>query len=137
MAVRLLKENENKLPEYQFVLLDASQDARGAPPVVWLFKKLTGSNKNKDGDLSSTEKSSPSSFTRVFAKIDKNGYVAFEADGFLRVTLSFPPIMIKLLPLSIEKFEEQGSASIQKVLDKSLRASIDSFLKAYIDWTGV
>ena len=129
MGIRLIEENKNNLPEYQFFLLDASQDAKGAPPVVWLFKKLTGSDKKEMG-----KKPAASSFTRIFAKTNENGMVAFEADGLLSINVSFPSLMMKLLPVKLDKFEEQGSSSIRKVLNKSLQPSINSFLDAYCAW---
>lgn len=129
--------NDDGMPEYQFTLLDSTQDAKGAPPLVWLFKKLTGSGNGVThaGNSDVDAKKGSSSFTRVYVvPSEDDRVISFEANATLDIVVKFPSVMMKLLPVNIEKFEEQGSASIQKVLDKSIRPSIELFVEAYKKW---
>ena len=130
-GTRLLEENENNLPEYQFILIGDSREAQGAAPVVWLFEKLTRNEKIDDADKDAV---GSSSLTRVYPKINKDGAVSFEADAFINIIVSFPSLMMRLLPVSLDKFEEQGSASIQRVVEKSVRPSMVSFSDAFKVW---
>jgi len=140
MSSRFITKNDadtdDGMPEYQFTLLDSTQDAKGAPPLVWLFKKLTGSgNGVTHSGSSDVDPKGSSSFTRVYAVPSEDGKgISFEANASLNIVIKFPSIMMKLLPVNVEKFEEQGSASIQKVLDKSIRPSMELFVEAYKKW---
>ena len=84
-GTRLLEENENNLPEYQFILIGDSREAEGAAPVVWLFEKLTRNEKIDDADKDAV---GSSSLTRVYPKINKDGAVSFEADAFINIIVS-------------------------------------------------
>lgn len=127
----ILTQTENNLPEFYFVLLDSSQEASVPSPLVGLYNKLTGTN-DSNRELHVNESTGSSSVTKVCTRISSSRKsICFEADAQLNVSVSFPKIMMKILPVKVNKFEEQGSASIQKVLEKSVKPSLDAFSEAY------
>lgn len=112
-------------PEFQFTLLDSHLTAKGPAPLVWLFNKLT---KYRD---------STSSFTRVRAmnaggvNCDK---IVFTTEARLETRIHIPSVVLKLLPVDVYKFEQQGSAAVQKLLEKELEPALLGFQDAYLKW---
>jgi len=125
-------------PEYRFVLLESNMKADGPRPLVWLFNKLTGSGDTKKGNTGDTDDVLPqpttSSSTRTWAEPAEDNKVIFRTNSQLTTKINIPSVMMKLLPVKLEKFEEQGSASLQKVLDKDVEPALVLFHKAYTKW---
>ena len=112
------------LPEYQFTLLESELIPEGAPPLVWLFNKLT------------RFRDATSSFTRVRANnaggvdCDK---VKFTTEARLETRIQIPRKGMNALPgVDVAKFERQGSKSIQKLLEKELEPALNEFRDAYV-----
>lgn len=112
------------LPEYQFTLLESELIPEGAPPLVWLFNKLT------------RFRDATSSFTRVRANnaggvdCDK---VIFTTEARLETRIQVPRKGMNALPgVDVAKFERQGSKSIQKLLEKELEPALNEFRDAYV-----
>ena len=130
IGCKLVTNAVSSFPEYQFVLIDDAQQVEGAKPVVWIFNQLTGSSKKvripSDGPLS---------ITRVSAKLtdDEKGIIFF-SEGYLKIFVKFPAFLLRILPVSKEKAEEQGSMTIQKVIEKDVKASILAFRDLYDAW---
>ena len=116
--------------QYEFTLIDTAMKPEGNAPVVWLFNKLTGSNKKAENQ-SEVEEPSSSSFTVV--KIERSSSstdedeIVFTSDAKIKVRVEFPSILIRLLPLSLEDMEIQGSQSMQKVVDKEVGPALERF----------
>ena len=130
IGCKLVTSAVSNFPEYQFVLIDDAQQVEGAKPVVWIFNQLTGSSKKvrKPSD-------GPLSITRVSAKLtdDEQGFVFFN-EGYLKIFVKFPAFLLRILPVSKEKAEEQGSMSIQKAIEKDVETSILAFRDLYGAW---
>jgi len=119
---------ESTYPEFQFTLLGSENTAEGLPPVVWIYNKLTGAG--QEGGESSQE---TSSFTRVVVMPNGNDKeLIIKADCSLSVGVNFPKILMKILPVSKEKAEEQGSEAISKTIQKDLTASMELFREKFI-----
>lgn len=115
----------DNLPEYQFTLLESQLIPQGAAPLVWLFNKLI------------RYRDTTSSFTRVKAKnaggvnCDK---VVFTTEARLETRIRIPRKAMKAMPVNVERFERQGSKSIQKLLEKELEPALVEFRNAYVRW---
>jgi len=112
--------NRDLMPELQFTLLDSKLVPEGGKTVKWIFDQIM---KYRD---------STSSFTQVTAKrVDKDNIV-FVTDARLETRIHIPKGILKYLPsVNVEKFEEQGSASIQKLLEKDLEPALVSFARQF------
>mmetsp|Transcript_41961 Transcript_41961/g.127226 ORF Transcript_41961/g.127226 Transcript_41961/m.127226 type:complete len:315 (-) Transcript_41961:27-971(-) len=120
------QDDNSSFPEYQFTVIDTKLTPEGAAPLVWLFNKLT---KYMD---------KTSSFSRVRpVKAGKgdNRRIVFKTDARLETTIRLPKAAAKVLPINIAKFEQQGSRSMQKLLEKELEPALlcfrDAFMKCY------
>jgi len=138
MASQLVFLCRQQQHEYRFWLLSSRIWAVGPKPMVWLFKKLTAwDSSNEQMDGSNTHKEQTSfSFTRLWAERsrDDTSQIMFNIDAILEVRINIPKVMMRLLPMKIEKFERKGSAAIQQLLDKDLQQSIKRLEETYQKW---
>ena len=117
-----VQQAEEQMPEYQFTLLESQTIPEGPKPLVWLFNQLT---KYQDAT---------SSFTRVQAKVNPRNpvQIQFVTDARLAIQIKLPSKMLRLLPnVNVKKFEEQGSASIQKLLETDLQPALNEFCEGF------
>jgi hypothetical protein len=125
----------NGYPSYEFVLIRDEQTAKGFAPAVWLFNKLTGSqsattssSKKKakkdvlNGNGGKRRKTSPRTLSHV-SVVPSNTLddeLCFQFKVNFEIKLSFPKVLLKILPMSKVKAEQEGSSAIQKTLNKDL-----------------
>lgn len=112
--------NRDVMPALQFTLLDSKLVPEGGKTVTWIFNQIM---KYRD---------STSSFTQVTTeRVDKDNIV-FITDARLETRIHIPSGILKYLPsVNVEKFEQQGSASIQKLLEKDLEPALVSFARQF------
>lgn len=115
-------------PEYQATMAMDETKPEGLRPLVWIVNKLTGASKEKSAEDQTTH-----AFTRVSAEVS-NGEVIFKAESNLMVDLKFPSFLLKILPVSKEKAEEQGSEALLKALEKDVVPAINNFREEYIKY---
>lgn len=128
IGVKYVDAPTSTSPKYEFVLLANEQAVSGLPPAVWIFKKLTGAN-----DKGSTgENSKFKSLSTVTFEQTDNGKVVFRTEAFLRIGVTFPKILLKILPGDKKTIEERGGTSIVKTLDKDVKQSMEAFESAYL-----
>jgi hypothetical protein len=128
-GVKLLKD-EKGLPMYETVLIADRRTAKGPAPIVWIYNQLTGDDKIKEGEFSPPQ-------ARVMSRssiTEKNGKFAFKVDVVFRIVVEFPAILVRILPTSKDKMEEQGTNSISKGIAKDVDISIDALPKAFQRW---
>jgi hypothetical protein len=135
------------LPEYQLVYIKDEQTVEGPKVLVWIFHKLTG--KNSSGSRSSSisssnnddenvevssnpKQQSVSSFSTFYVDISQDAKEAiFTIESMLDIAIKFPTFLLKILPVSKEKAEEQGSASVMKTLVRDTGASLQRTVEHY------
>eukprot|EP00568_Trieres_chinensis_P000723 CAMPEP_0183299174 /NCGR_PEP_ID=MMETSP0160_2-20130417/5973_1 /TAXON_ID=2839 ORGANISM="Odontella Sinensis, Strain Grunow 1884" /NCGR_SAMPLE_ID=MMETSP0160_2 /ASSEMBLY_ACC=CAM_ASM_000250 /LENGTH=322 /DNA_ID=CAMNT_0025461367 /DNA_START=25 /DNA_END=993 /DNA_ORIENTATION=- len=120
-------------PEYEFTLIKDEPKALGPKPLVWVFNRLTGAGGKAEGD---DKEQTVHSLSRLRVKSDEGGNngATLTMNSFLEIDVTFPTILLKILPVSKEKAEEQGSKSIQNVVEKDIGPSVERFREAYMDW---
>jgi len=115
---------------YETHLLAQKQEAYGPPPLVWIFNKLTG---NADKEKGKFYPSSGKSISRV-SVLEKEGGCVFHWDCKLHIKVEFPAVLVRILPVKKEKMEEQGSAAIQKAVEKDIRGGVDATRELFLKW---
>lgn len=137
---RAVNDEENRAggEEYQALLIAEKRSAYGPPPLVWLYHQLTGSNKkNAESDSDETGESSGYALTRIYIvdeeRADATAY-KIEFDCTVEVLVQFPRFLLKILPTSKQKMEEQGSASVKKAIEKDVLRAVKSTSEAFQDW---
>mmetsp|Transcript_15351 Transcript_15351/g.22501 ORF Transcript_15351/g.22501 Transcript_15351/m.22501 type:complete len:373 (+) Transcript_15351:22-1140(+) len=126
------KSNEI-FPEFQFTLLKSDLIPEGSTAAKWIFNQLI------------QYRDSTSSFTRVTAEIlrgtdDNHGggditrtkNIVFTTDARLETKIHIPAAVLKYLPaVNVSKYEQQGSESIQRLLEKDLEPALVGFRNAF------
>jgi hypothetical protein len=128
-GVKLLEDGKG-LPMYETVLIADKRVATGPRPIVWLYNQLTGTGKAKDDEFSPPQ-------ARVMSRAsitEKNGELAFNVQVLFRIVVEFPAILVRILPTSKEKMEEQGTNSISKGIAKDVDISIAALREAFLYW---
>jgi hypothetical protein len=122
--------SKDDLPYYDIILVGERKRVFGAPPIVWLYNSLTGHSAEKEGVLRS-----PSARVQsVISVTDKEFGPCFCFDCNVVIVVEFPKAVMKFLPFSKEKMEEQGTASVRKAVEKDIVNALDSINKVYFDW---
>jgi hypothetical protein len=120
----------NHTPMYEFVLIKDEQSVEGLPPVVWIYKQLTGS-----GNKESASETSARSLRKVTVDVDEAGKeLKFKSVSSLEVAIKIPSLLLRILPVSKEKAEEQGSAAVLKAVEVDASKGIAKFKEAYDAW---
>jgi len=129
---KLVIDSEDGFPEYQFTLLKTEILPEGKKPVKWLFNKLTGAGRLNMKDEGG--KPLTSSFSRFSVKETADGEsMVFVSDAFLQVNLKIPGLLIGILPMNLSKFEETGSKSLQKAIEKDIKPALERFRSTYVN----
>jgi len=119
--------------ELQFVLVKTEQIPDGPAPLVWLFNKMTGNDKAKSGGGDS--KQAIRSLSRLNLKSSSEGGTGiFSLATMLELSVEFPSLLLKLMPVSKEKAEEQFSSSIRNTVEKDQSVVVPMFRQLYLDW---
>jgi hypothetical protein len=127
-----LCKSENDYPVYEFTLIRDSQHVKGFPPTVWIYEKLTGTNRDNTSNLH--DPSPARSLSKVTASPLQDGkYISFQVQTDIRIIVAFPSFLLKILPVSKEKAEEQGSISIGKSIEKDLKSAMETLRQQYLD----
>jgi len=125
-------------PTYEFVSASTESEAEGSKLLVWIYKRLSGggsssSKKKENGQKNNEVAHSYSRFT-VKPTPDGRSFV-FQSEATLQVSLKFPSILLKILPVSKEKAEQQGSESLVKALEKDILPGLERLRTTYLAYS--
>jgi hypothetical protein len=141
-------------PELQTTLLGDELHAEGSEPLVWAFNKLTGSGGDRKGRgqglpdpvsflfdpfqtasrrQSKPEKQRKTHSTNRIAVENTVGGLVFCSTARLSIDVSFPTVLLNVLPVSKRMAEEQGSAAILKVVERDIGPSLEKLRMHYLN----
>jgi len=122
------RSNED-LPMYEFVLIADKFKVQGAAPVVWIFNKLTGSQAEDSQEFGLTKTRARSRVSLI--ETDSSNY-AFKFALEMQVKVEFPKVLVKIMPTTKEKMEEQGSNAILKAVKQDIIDAITETRNSFI-----
>lgn len=128
VGAKLLEHSADEYPVYEFSLLFDKQRVEGFKIAVWIFNKLTGAD-----DEASENKAVTRSLSKATAITTENGEIVFQVTITFTIQVFFPKILLRILPVSKEKAEQQGSAAIRKVLEKDLNKAMRVLRQQYLE----
>ena len=107
---------------YDMVLIGERNEPRGLAAMVWIFNQLTGNeSKPKDRYLTPTAKA----LVKI-SIVEKDDSYAVKYHMDFQIDIEFPKVLLRILPTSKEKMEEQGSSSVRKTLTKDVIQALDA-----------
>jgi hypothetical protein len=134
----------------QITLINDELQAEGPAPLLWVFQQLTGTGKqNKSGEFPPSPFSllrgnnnqdadqqrrthSTNVITAECTATDKDAVsIVFCSAAQLSISVSFPSILLKILPVSKEMAESQGSEAINRVVTRDIGPSLEALKKKF------
>ena len=135
------------VPEYQFVLLDEDFEAEGPPPLVWIFNRLTGKGRGnmRRHNLETSAMSDTPHLFHAFLKVypsiysqrniqKPNSMVVFHAHSHVEINISFPAVLLKILPVPKEVITRQGSQALRRSMKRDVIPGIRKFRRDFIQY---
>jgi hypothetical protein len=116
-------------PQLQITLITDELQAQGPDTLVWVFKQLTGGNNKRS---SSSDRRTHSTNT-ISAETTPEGGVIFRSVARLMIDVSFPSLLLSILPVSKQMAERQGSDAIRKVVERDIGPSLEAVRKLYMN----
>mmetsp|Transcript_19451 Transcript_19451/g.28827 ORF Transcript_19451/g.28827 Transcript_19451/m.28827 type:complete len:281 (-) Transcript_19451:1079-1921(-) len=123
VGAKLVEDEGNGYPWYEFTLINDEQHAKGFGPAVRIFKKIMATQSN----------SCVSSLSRLTAAPSGDGQTVFKFLSEFRIIVQLPSIFLKLLPVQKERVEREGSKTIGKTLKKQTQSVLHTLRKNYIE----
>jgi hypothetical protein len=118
-------------PSYQIILVAEKKRVVGAPPVVWLFNQLTGHSSELEDIIRPPSARVQSS---IFTTDTESG-PCFTFDCRAEIIITFPKLLVKILPTTKEKMEEQGTASVKKTIEHDISKATKTVNEVFYEWS--
>ena len=123
-----LRENANNSPMYESLFIAEKLEAVGPAPLVWLYNQLTGNAKRpKDKFLAPSAKAK--GLMSIVEKENTSYAIKFALD--FQIDMVFPDALLRILPASRKKMEEQGSAAVYKAVAKDAQNALKGAVEAF------
>lgn len=120
------------LTQHEGFLVAENREASGPAPIVWIYNKLTGASKVEKGTMHI-----PTTFAdaKVSASIDEDDQTfEIKLRTRVQVNVEFPNALLKILPLSKEKMEEEGSKSVLQSVAKDMPGTFEVVKDAFMEF---
>lgn len=130
-VMTLVKHAYDEVPQYEFYLMAEKRETKGPSPIVWLFNKLTGAEPEEKRSFIPSKQGMAASKVYI---VDKDGDFAVQFDLEMSVVVKFPAVLLKVLPTSKEKMEQQGSESVIKAVSKEIIPAVDKVVEKFYQW---
>jgi hypothetical protein len=127
-GVKLLEQGD--YPAYRSILIAEKQRVFGAAPIVWIFNQLTGNSAKKDDAFTRPMGMAKSNISIL--QEENSHYIKFDCN--IQVAVKFPKVLVKIMPTSKEKMEEQGNAAVKKAVEKDVKKCVESASAAFLSW---
>ena len=139
-GIYTLTNEQTAMEEYHTFSVAEKQRTEGLKPAVWLFNQLTGNADKEKGVFlpASGRAKSIISLVENTTAVDDNetengpSRFSFSFDVGLQVSVKFPKALMRIIPSSKEKMEEQGGTAIKKTVqndvNKALQATVEAFV---------
>lgn len=130
VGAKLLEPRSNSVyPVYELTLIKDAQQVTGFKPAVWIFNQLTGAN----NDDATKDKNNAQTLSKVTADTTEDGQTVFQVLVKFTITVSFPKVLLRILPVSKDKAEDQASDAIGKALEKDLKNAMKILRQQYLE----
>ncbi|CAB9502913.1 expressed unknown protein [Seminavis robusta] len=113
------------LPVYELTMIKDKTQARGPKLLMWIYNQVMSVvSKDNSSDKTTT------SLCRI-SLVEKNGGVALEFVSDFEVSMKFPRFLLRVLPVSKSRAEQQGRSALTSFVEKGVVESIHRFETAF------
>lgn len=120
-AKLLESENSEDTPAYEFTMIKDMTKADGPKFLLWIYNQIM--------DFASRH-SSKDKTTRsicLVTLVDSNEGTCVRFESSFQAKLKFPQFILKLMPISKERAEKQGSSAVSNFVEKGVIRALDRF----------
>jgi hypothetical protein len=126
-------------PEYEFLLLAEDFRADGPPPLLFIFNQLTGKGAEPTPYKLLNDIHLHHAYLKVNARLhidDASGKesITFQSASRAEITVQFPSILLKIIPVPTEMIERKGSLALQESMKKDVVSGMSNFRRAFVKW---
>jgi hypothetical protein len=138
-AVQLLR-NAGSFPiSYRLVLLSDTRSATGTPFAVWLFNQMTKTKNSTETDDFTTRRPTCRALTTIslLPSINDEGIdngFCLQVESEVNVMMDVPELIIKVMPMSMERAEAVGSESMVKTVAADIASAFERTASAFVEW---
>jgi hypothetical protein len=112
-------------PTLETIMVLDKRVVTGLKPAVWLFKKLTGEDETKP--------ILTDALCRLSVLNTENSTTVFCFDVSAKVSIHFPRLFLRLLPVGKDRAQDIGSAAVKRSLEKDILVALDVMVEKYND----
>ena len=122
----------NGLPSYELTMIRDRTEAHGPKLLMWIYNQVMSfvSRNQKKGNNKTT-----TSLCRVTLVEQKDG-LAIHFESSFQVKVKLPSFLLKVMPVSKTRAEQQGSAAVTKFVQKGVLDSLHRFEAAFSKYGG-
>jgi hypothetical protein len=120
-------DDSTGLPVYELTMITDKTQARGPKVLMWIYNQVMGTvaSSSTNSDAKTT-----TSLCRI-SLVEKQGGVAVSFESTFQVKTKFPRFLLKVLPVSKARAEQQGSSAVTSFVQKGVLESLQRFETAF------
>jgi hypothetical protein len=133
IGTKLIMQADTSLPAFEFVLIEDQSSARGIPPLVYIYDKITGS---RNGEQQTSKSNRETRFiSRIGMKKTKNEQLmVFSCGGTMVINFKIPAPLMIFVRQDKQKSEDRMSKIIGKTIDKQMLKSLGVWENSYAEF---
>ena len=127
-GAKLLETSEG-FPTYEFVMIKDTTKANGPKFLLWIYNQVM----DFAARYNTKSKNDKTTRSLCFVTLVEEGQqgVSIHFESSFQTKMNFPSFLIKILPISKERAEKQGSSAVRNFVEKGVERSLDRFEKAF------
>ena len=134
-GAKLIPDAGEGLPAYEFTMIQDSTQARGPRLLMWIYNQVMGLVGNSNNN--SRQKMPPKTTTslcRIRLAEESNGGLGIHFESSFQVQMKLPSFLLKVLPVSKSRAEQQGSAAVTGFVQKGVVDSMQRFEQTFAEY---
>ena len=121
------------LPAYEFTMIQDSTQARGPRLLMWIYNQVMGLVGNNNRQTNNPPKTT-TSLCRISLAEASNGGLGIHFESSFQVQMKLPSFLLKVLPVSKSRAEQQGSAAVTGFVQKGVVDSMQRFEETFAEY---
>ena len=123
-------EDNHGLPAYEFTMIQDSTHARGPRLLMWIYNQVMGLV-SKNSNSNKNQKTTTSICRISLVEQEDHQGLGIHFESSFQVQMKLPSFLLKVLPVSKSRAEQQGSSAVTGFVQKGVVDSLHRFEKTF------
>ena len=119
------------LPAYEFTMITDRTQARGPKLLMAIYNKIMGLVSQKEH-----QKKTTTSICRI-SLVELDDGVGIDFESSFQVQVKLPSFILKIMPVSKNRAEMQGSSAVTRFVEKGVMESLQRFERTFYESAGI